>query len=73
MNEREGGRMRKQPVPTIEPRLLVIKDAAKYLAVHVWFLRSAVWAHRIPSLKLGNRLLFDRRDLDAFVEQQKTA
>jgi hypothetical protein len=27
----------------------------------------------VPSLKLGNRILFDKKDLDAYVDAQKTA
>jgi excisionase family DNA binding protein len=62
-----------KPAPTVDARLLTIKDAARYLSAHVWAIRSLVWEHHIPFLKIGNRLLFDRRDLDAFVEQRKTA
>jgi excisionase family DNA binding protein len=62
----------KPVAPTVNVRLLTIKDAATYLSAHVWFLRTLVWERRIPFLKLGNRLLFDRVDLDAFVESQKT-
>jgi hypothetical protein len=62
----------KLPAPA-EVRLLDIKMSARYLSTTVWFLRTCVWNRRVPFLKLGHRLLFDRRDLDIFVEQQKTA
>jgi excisionase family DNA binding protein len=52
-------------------RLLTIKAAAEYLSATVWFLRTCVWEKQIPFLKLGNRLLFDRVDLDAFITAQK--
>lgn len=61
----------KLPAPTGDIRLLTIKDAARYLSAHVWFLRTLVWGHKIPFLKLGNRLLFDIKDLDNFVESMK--
>jgi hypothetical protein len=62
-----------KPAPAVEVRLLDIKMSARYLSTTVWFLRTCVWNRRVPFLKLGHRLLFDRRDLDIFVEQQKTA
>jgi hypothetical protein len=31
-----------------------------------------VWNREVPSLKIGNRILFDKKDLDAYVEAQKT-
>jgi excisionase family DNA binding protein len=58
------------PTPAVV-RLLTIKDAARYLSATIWFLRTCVWERRIPFLKLGNRLLFDIRDLDSFIVAQK--
>jgi excisionase family DNA binding protein len=63
--------MKSKPAPTVNARLLTIKDASTYLSVHIWFLRTCAWERKIPFLKLGNRLLFDIRDLDAFVAAQK--
>jgi excisionase family DNA binding protein len=45
---------------------------ADYLSTTVWFMRGLVWAHAVPHLRLGKRILFDRRDLDAYVESQKS-
>jgi excisionase family DNA binding protein len=56
----------------VAPRLLNIKQAAAYLAATVWFLRELVWSRRIPFAKFGNKYVFDIRDLDAFVDAQKT-
>lgn len=58
-------------VPAPEARLLTVKQAATYLAATVWFIRTLAWGHKVPFLHFGNRLLFDKRDLDTFVEQQK--
>jgi excisionase family DNA binding protein len=34
-------------------------------------MRSLVWEKKIPHVKLGRRFLFDRADLDKFVEVLK--
>ena len=60
-------------VPAVAPRLLNVKEAAHYLGTSVWQMRQQVWSHKIPSLKLGHKILFDRADLDRFVEAQKAA
>jgi len=60
-------------VPTVEPRLLDIKAAAEYLSCKIWFLRTLVWEKQIAHLRLGHRLVFDKKDLDRFVENQKVA
>jgi excisionase family DNA binding protein len=57
--------------PDVTPRLLNLKSAAMYLSSTVWFLRTLVWNRQISFLKLGNKYLFDKKDLDAFVERQK--
>ncbi|MBZ5534003.1 MAG: helix-turn-helix domain-containing protein [Acidobacteriia bacterium] len=59
--------------PTLAPRLLSIKDAAVYLSCTIWAVRSLAWDHKVPSLKIGNRILFDKKDLDAFIERTKMA
>lgn len=55
----------------ITPRLLNVKQAAAYIGATVWFMRTLVWEKEIPSVMFGNRLLFDRADLDRLVEQRK--
>ncbi|MBI3671010.1 MAG: helix-turn-helix domain-containing protein [Acidobacteria bacterium] len=57
-------------IPTPEPRLLNIKAAALYLSCTVWALRQLVWAKDLPHVRIGRRLLFDRADLDKFVESK---
>ncbi len=60
-------------IPQLEPRLLRVNDAARYLSIAVWCLRSLVWEGQLSPVKLGRsrRLLFDRADLDAFIDRQK--
>lgn len=64
---------KKIAAPAVEPRALTIQQAAIYISANVWFLRTLVWARRIPFLKLGRRYVFDKADLDRFVENHKTA
>ncbi len=56
---------------SIEPRLLRISEAAKYLGATSWFVRSLIWAGSISHCKFGKRLLIDIRDLDVFIATQK--
>ena len=58
---------------SVEPRLLGVKAAASYMSVTVWFVRSLYWSRAVPALKLGKRILFDKSDLDQYIESQKSA
>lgn len=58
--------------PAGTPRLMGIKATALYLGATIWAVRSLAWSRTVRSLKIGNRVLFDRADLDAFIEAQKT-
>jgi excisionase family DNA binding protein len=64
--------MSKHAKPSIEPRLLSIKDAALYLGATIWAVRSLAWNRAVPYLKIGNRILFDKKDLDTYIDDQKT-
>ncbi|HXK60929.1 MAG TPA: helix-turn-helix domain-containing protein [Acidobacteriota bacterium] len=54
-------------------RLLSAEETARYLGIKKGTLY--VWARsgKIPSVKIGTRLLFDLRDLDELIERQKRA
>lgn len=56
-----------------QPRLLDLRQAAAYLGegISVWSLRNAVWSGELPAVRLGRKLWFDRRDLDAMVDRLK--
>jgi excisionase family DNA binding protein len=54
-----------------QPRLLTVKDAARYLSTTVWQMRTLVWEKKVPHVKLGHRILFDIVDLDALVIEMK--
>jgi len=54
-----------------QPRLLDIRAAATYLSSTIWQMRTLVWEKKIPHVRLGKRILFDRADLDRFVDSLK--
>jgi excisionase family DNA binding protein len=54
-----------------EPRLLRIGPAAEYLGTTVWQMRTLVWAKKMPHLRIGKRILFDKGDLDRYIASQK--
>lgn len=66
-----------------QPRLVDIKFAARYLGgLSIWTIRAFIAngqlrAVRLPSVRHphenGRRLLFDRRDLDAFIDARRHA
>lgn len=60
-----------QPTPVVQPRLLNVEEAAGYLSTTTWAIRKLAWAKTVPHIKLGTRLLFDRQDLDRFIDMAK--
>ena len=62
-------------IPQLAPRLLNVSEAARYLGVRVWTLRTLTWNKQLAPVRIGEsrRLLYDRADLDQFVEKQKKA
>jgi excisionase family DNA binding protein len=54
-----------------EKRLISVEDAAKYFGVQKSTIYSWAWRRKIPSVKMGRRLLFDREDLDRVIEAGK--
>jgi excisionase family DNA binding protein len=57
--------------PEPEHRLLMVQDAARYLAVSASTLYGWVYQRRIPFVKVGRALRFDRADLDGFIEKNR--
>ena len=50
--------------------LLTAKEAAAYLKLAVGTIHNLVWQKRLlPSGRAGNRLRFDRRNLDRFLRE----
>ena len=52
-------------------RLISVEETAKYLGVQKSTIYSWAWRRKIPSVKMGRRLLFDREDLDRMIEACK--
>jgi excisionase family DNA binding protein len=63
--------VKKQEATPIQARLLTVKQAAAYLACSVFAVRELGWSRRVPSLKIGRRVLFDRTDLDTYITVAK--
>ncbi len=59
------------PVFWDEKRLVSVEDAAKYLGVQKSTIYSWASRRKIPSVKMGRRLLFDQEDLDRMIEVGK--
>lgn len=67
--------------PALPPRLLDLHAAGRYLGLSYWTTRDLVFAGTLPTVKLPcprardgrliRRVLIDRRDLDALIEQHR--
>jgi hypothetical protein len=67
------GKKREKPSFIFEPRLLTVELAAQYLGLAPKTLRNrlgpkAVDPFPIKPKRIGRKVLFDRQDLDAFVD-----
>lgn len=55
----------------MEQRWLSVQAAAQYLSVTVFTVRDAAWRGELAYIKAGKRWVFDRLDLDKFMESRK--
>jgi excisionase family DNA binding protein len=55
----------------IPNRLLRIPEAARYLGSTISAVRALIWSRELPYVKIGQRYLIDRADLDAFIQKTK--
>ena len=55
----------------IEQRLLGVKEAAQYLGITVWAMRTLYWERLIPFVRISKKYMFDIKDLDQFIENNK--
>lgn len=55
---------------TITPRLLRAQEAARYLSISETLFHNRV-ADAVVSIKIGTRRVWDRRQLDAWIDQQQ--
>jgi excisionase family DNA binding protein len=63
-------KLKEMPAP-FTARMLNVHDAAAYLGATVWFVRTIAWEEKVRAVKFGNRLLFPREELDAFIDRAK--
>jgi excisionase family DNA binding protein len=55
-----------------QKRLYSVPEAAFYLGRTVDALREILWAGKLPYIKDGRRVFLDLKDLDEYVERNKT-
>jgi excisionase family DNA binding protein len=56
----------------IPKRLYSIKEASVYLGRSVWAVREMLWAGKLPFIRDGKRILLDVRDIDEWIDKNKT-
>ncbi len=54
-----------------EQRLFSIEDAAVYLGISPRSIRSFIAASRLPTIRLGRRVLLDKEQLDVWITSQE--
>jgi excisionase family DNA binding protein len=68
----EYKKARKKPTGPAK-RLYNISEAAYYLRRTVDAVREMIWGGKLPCVKDGRRVLVDIRDMDDYVERNKTS
>jgi excisionase family DNA binding protein len=54
-----------------ELTLMTVQEAAQFLSISVSTLYGWAWQRRIPFVKVGRSLRFDRFDLQKFVQSRR--
>lgn len=57
------------PLP---PRLLALAAAAAYLGRTPRAMRELYWAGKVPIVRDGKKIYFDRQDLEGYIQSNKT-
>jgi len=60
-------------LPTFERRLLPYAGLATYLGVSLRSAKQLAHDGDVPKVQIGSRVLFDVRDIDAYIERVKRA
>jgi excisionase family DNA binding protein len=50
--------------------LLTVEECATYTRLSRWTIYTFVCKHRIPYIKLGRRTLFDRAEIDRWIQSK---
>jgi len=53
-------------------RLYSLKEASEYLGRGIWAIRRMIWNGEIAYVKAGRRVLLDIKEMDSWVEKNKT-
>lgn len=61
------------PAAPLERRLLNYKRSAAYLGISERAVKELASLGKIPKTPIGHRVLFDVRDLDAFIDRAKAS
>ena len=56
----------------LEPRLLTAKQAGEYIGRSEQALRHMIFQRDIPTVRKGRNVRIDRKDLDRWIENNKT-
>ncbi len=56
----------------LHARLFPLKEAAVYLGRTPRGMRELYWAGKIPIVRDGKKIYFDRQDLDGYIQRNKT-
>jgi len=54
----------------LEDKYLTVEEVSKYLKVSRGTVRTMTKSKGLPSIKVGNRVLFDRVEVDKWVKNQ---
>jgi len=57
--------------PLVARRLLSVTQASAYLGVSKWTVYDLIRDGLLTCIRLGKRILIDRKDLDDFIESHK--
>lgn len=59
--------------PDISKRLLTVAEAGVFVNLGPWCIRRLIYSGQIPYVKIGRRILLDRKDIEEFIEARKTS
>lgn len=65
--------MTKKVLPPMERRLMSYREAAGYLGISERGMKQLAADGHVRKVQIGHRVLFDRSDVDAYVEKIKKA
>jgi len=57
----------------IEPRLMDVREAAEFLHLNRFSLYRMAGGRKIPFLRIGRKLLFDRPKLERWIESRSVS